>query len=189
MARRLMEALNFAALRHRAHRRKGREGTPYINHLIEVAHILTLHGIDDEDLLCASVLHDTIEDVGVSAEELRSRFGPRVTALVLAVTDDENLPLWDQKQRQIDEAGNLPKAAQNLRVADKISNLRGILMSPPPGWSHERKLAYYAWAREVVQACTSADPSLLRTFEDLHETGWATLQMHTVIRRNRPLPS
>ncbi len=175
--RTFLDALNFAALRHRSQRRKGRAGAPYVNHLIEVAHILTSHGLDHTDLLCAAVLHDVIEDAGVTADDLRQRFGNRVTSIVLEVTDDDELPFWDRKLRQIQRAPSLSEDAQHLRVADKISNLRGILTSPPERWSLERKLAYYAWAEQVVAGCTRATPSLLRTFSAVHETGAAALQM------------
>lgn len=172
-----LEALNLAALRHRSQRRKGRAGAPYVNHLIEVAHILTSHGFEQTELLCAAVLHDVIEDAGASADELRARFGNRVTALVLEVTDDDALPVWERKLAQIRNASSLSEDAQHLRVADKISNLRGILTSPPESWSLERKLAYYGWAEQVVNGCTRAAPSLVRTFVSVHEAGAAALQM------------
>ena len=94
--RRFVEALNFAALRHRAHRRKGAAGAPYINHLIEVAHILSSHGLEDEVLLAAAVLHDSIEDVGVTPDALRARFGDEVTSVVLEMTDDSTLSPADR---------------------------------------------------------------------------------------------
>lgn len=172
-----LDALNFAALRHRAQRRKGRDGAPYVNHLIEVAHILTSHGFEGTELLCAAVLHDVIEDAGASADELRARFGSRVTALVLEVTDDKALPFWEQKMAQIQSAARLSADAQQIRVADKVSNLRGILTSPPEAWSLERKLGYYAWAKQVVHHCDRAAPSLLRTFHAVHEAGAAALQV------------
>lgn len=175
--RTFLDALNFAALRHRWQRRKGERGAPYVNHLIEVANLLASHGLDDTDLLCAAVLHDTIEDTDVTADEVRQRFGNRITSLVLEVTDDVRIPKWQQKLRQIEQAGQMSAAAQNLRVADKISNLRGILTSPPQNWSLERKLAYYAWAKRVVDECVRADEGLRRTFETVHGTGLAALQM------------
>lgn len=175
--KRFLDALNFAALRHREQRRKGEGGAPYINHLIEVAHLLSSHGLDDETLLCAAVLHDSIEDVGVTAEELRQRFGEEVTSVVIEMTDDPSLTVLERKLRQIDAAPTLSARAQHLKVADKISNLRGILTSPPENWSLERKRAYYTWASKVVAGCSSADPGLLRTFEDVHATGLLTLEM------------
>jgi guanosine-3',5'-bis(diphosphate) 3'-pyrophosphohydrolase len=191
--RRFLDALNFAALRHRTQRRKGERGAPYVNHLIEVANILASHGLEETELLCAAVLHDVIEDAEVTAEEVRQRFGNRIASIVLEVTDDPGLPTWQQKLEQIETAGAMSEPAQNLRVADKISNLRGILTSPPVSWSLERKIAYYAWAEQVVSQCRRADETLLRTFETVHETGSAALQMKrpagTLPALTRPLPA
>ena len=185
-AREFLEALNFAAVRHRWQRRKGERGAPYVNHLIEVAHVLATHGLDDTDLLCAAVLHDSIEDTGATAEELRQRFGNRITSIVLEVTDDPASPKWKQKLAQIETAGAMSEHAQNLRVADKISNLRGILTSPPANWSLERKIAYYAWAKKVVDECGRAAPNMVRTFHTVHETGeTALLVRQDAARRSR----
>jgi guanosine-3',5'-bis(diphosphate) 3'-pyrophosphohydrolase len=171
----LLDALNFAALRHRTQRRKGRNGAPYVNHLIEVAHILALHGVDDADTLRAAVLHDSVEDAEVRPEELRERFGRNVAELVGEVTDEVALPVWRRKLVQIEQAPHISPGAQAIRVADKISNLRGILTSPPTTWSLERKLAYYAWARQVVDGCTQAPESLRATFSEVHTVGMAVL--------------
>ncbi len=180
-----LDALNFAALRHRWQRRKGERGAPYVNHLIEVTHVLTTHGLDDTELLCAAILHDSIEDTDVTAEELRQRFGNRITSVVLEVTDDPKTPTWRQKLDQIETASSMSEHAQNLRVADKISNLRGILTSPPENWSIERKIAYYAWAKKVVDECTRASPALLRTFDTVHQTGGAALLVKAGSQRSK----
>lgn len=176
-SRRLLEALNFAAVRHRHQRRKGKRGAPYVNHLIEVAHLLTTHGVEDDDVLVAAVLHDVVEDTSATPAEIAQRFGTRVAEIVAQVTDDDTLPLWERKQRQIETAPMLTPDAQHVRVADKISNLRGILSSPPEHWSLARKLAYYAWAEQVVLGCTAARPSLQSTFRDVHASGAAALAL------------
>jgi len=73
--RELLEALDFAARKHVHQRRKGKLEQPYVNHLIEVAMLLATHGVEDTETLCAAVLHDTVEDVDVTEEELRQHFG------------------------------------------------------------------------------------------------------------------
>lgn len=192
-AQAFLDALGFAALRHRTQRRKGERGAPYVNHLIEVANVLASHGLDDTDLLCAAVLHDAIEDTDVTSEDLRQRFGNRITSIVLEVTDDPSTPKWRQKLDQIETAPRMSEPAQNLRVADKISNLRGILTSPPANWSIERKVAYYAWAKKVVDECDRANAELKRTFYTVHETGEAALLVKADAearrRPRRPAPS
>lgn len=64
-----MSALQFASRKHVAQRRKNGD-IPYINHPIEVANILTQAGVEDYDVLCAAILHDTVEDTDTSPEEL-----------------------------------------------------------------------------------------------------------------------
>jgi guanosine-3',5'-bis(diphosphate) 3'-pyrophosphohydrolase len=181
----LLDALHFAAMRHRDQRRKGERGAPYVNHLIEVAHILAQNGIEDADTLCAAVLHDAIEDVDVSEDEVRARFGDRVAELVVWLTDPPELPFAERKQRQVDVAPNMPLDAQNIRVADKISNLRGILTSPPEDWSLERKLAYFAWSERVVAECTGASSELRRMFRDIYQSGAMALEVER-LSRSRP---
>ena len=65
IATRLLQATRFAADRHRTQRRKGVDASPYINHAIEVAHLLAdVGGVTDLTTLVAALLHDTVEDTG-----------------------------------------------------------------------------------------------------------------------------
>jgi guanosine-3',5'-bis(diphosphate) 3'-pyrophosphohydrolase len=185
----LLDALNFAALRHRAQRRKGRDGAPYVNHLIEVANILAHHGIRDVDVLRAAVLHDAVEDAGVTIDEVRDRFGRPVARWVSELTDDVNLPVWKRKLAQIEGAPHLSAEGQTIRVADKISNLRGILTSPPTSWSLERKVAYYGWARQVVDGCEGAPEALRATFGEVHAVGLVALYAARPSRASLPPPA
>jgi guanosine-3',5'-bis(diphosphate) 3'-pyrophosphohydrolase len=67
----LIRAIAFAADKHRNQRRKDAEASPYINHPIALANVLANEGgIDDERVLLAAVLHDTIEDTATSHDEL-----------------------------------------------------------------------------------------------------------------------
>ena len=73
----LLQALDFAALKHRDQRRKGTGHTPYVNHVIGVAHTLaSVGGITDVATLRAAVLHDTLEDTETTEQELEALFGP-----------------------------------------------------------------------------------------------------------------
>lgn len=66
-----MQCLHFAAYKHRHQRRKDHEQTPYINHPIRVATILSTEaGINDETILMAALLHDTVEDTDTTFEEI-----------------------------------------------------------------------------------------------------------------------
>ena len=89
----ILRALEFAAHKHRDQRRKDVHASPYINHPIALANILVNEaGIHDSEVLCAALLHDTIEDTETTAAELEAEFGAVVRDIVLEVTDDKLLP-------------------------------------------------------------------------------------------------
>ncbi len=147
----ILAAAHFAAERHAAQRRKGRSAEPYVNHLLEVAELLArTSDALDTNLIVAALLHDAIEDAGVTRAELAARFGEDVAALVAEVSDDKSLPQATRKALQVENAAGKAPRAQALGTADKIANLRSIATSPPANWSFERRVAYVHWARRVV---------------------------------------
>ncbi len=149
--RQILDAALFAAQRHSAQRRKGHTAEPYVNHLLEVAELLArLTDKLDTNLIVAALLHDTIEDVGVTREEIAARFGEDVASLVAEVSDDKSLPKERRKALQIEHAAGKSARAQALSAADKIANIRSIASSPPANWSFERRVEYVRWARQVV---------------------------------------
>lgn len=150
---RLLDALAFAAERHRDQRRKGAEEAPYLNHVIAVAQVLaTTGGVTDEALLVAALLHDTVEDTGTTPAELAERFGERVAALVAELTDDKSLPKEERKRLQVERAPRASADAKLLKLADKIANVEELAASPPSDWPVERVHDYLAWAEAVVTA-------------------------------------
>ena len=86
--------------------------------------------IDDQEILIAALLHDTIEDTNTAPEEIIAEFGARVASLVLECTDD------------------------------KTCNLRSILSDPPKGWSLDRQQEYFLWAQEVVSGLLGVNQAL-----------------------------
>ena len=149
----LLQALKFAAEKHRDQRRKGAHQPPYINHPIEVCEQLVRVGkVTDLNILLAAVLHDTVEDTETKPEEIEALFGKRVREIVAEVTDDKSLPKAERKQKQVEHAPHLSTEAKQVKLSDKISNIREIAADPPDGWSRERKLEYLAWGERVVNA-------------------------------------
>ena len=128
----VLKAAQFAAVKHASQKRKGAAAEPYINHLIEVAGLVS-NAITDPDtnLIAAALLHDTIEDTKTTREELVRAFGSDVADLVVEVTDDKSLPPSQRKRLQVEHAPGLSVRAQVIKIADKILNLRGILYSTP----------------------------------------------------------
>jgi GTP diphosphokinase / guanosine-3',5'-bis(diphosphate) 3'-diphosphatase len=162
----ILDAAHFAARKHAGQKRKGAAGEPYINHLLEVAELVAsaLNG-PDANLVIAALLHDSVEDAGVSQAELAERFGADVTSLVMEVTDDKSLPKAERKRLQIENAPKKSVRAQVIKLADKISNLRSILTSPPVDWDEERKRQYFEWAKQVISRLSQPNPLLLAEFE------------------------
>ena len=165
----LIEAISFAAEKHRNQRRKDASASPYINHPIALADVLANEGrVTDIDVLCAAVLHDTIEDTETTVAELENRFGPRIASIVVEVTDDKSLPKQVRKQLQIEHAASASREAKLVKLADKICNLRDILNAPPADWPAERKQAYFDWAAQVVANIRGIHPGLEAAFDELY---------------------
>ena len=162
----LTRAADYAARQHVAQRRKGERGEPYVNHLTEVAALLAeATGGTDPVLVMGGLLHDTLEDTDSTYEDLVERFGPEVAALVAEVTDDKAQPKQVRKQLQIDKTAGKSERARLLKIADKTSNLRSLVSSPPAGWSTERLREYVVWARDVVRSCRGLNPRLEAAFD------------------------
>ncbi len=167
--RRILDAARFAAEKHAGQVRKGAKREPYINHLIEVAGLLAEDAKTlDVPLIVAGLLHDTIEDAGVTREEIAARFGGDVASLVMEVTDDKSLPKQVRKDLQVETAPKKSPRAQRLKAADKISNLRSLRDSPPADWTPERRREYAAWARRVIDGCRTLDGFLKSEFDRTH---------------------
>jgi (p)ppGpp synthase/HD superfamily hydrolase len=163
---RIFVALRFAAEKHTHQRRKGGKDVPYINHPIGVATLLATVGrVTDTDVLAAALLHDTVEDTDTTPEELETKFGPVISALVAEVTDDPALTSAERKVRQEREAPFKSPKAKLIRLADKICNVHDITYSPPPSWSLERRIAYFDWAERVVAGLRGTNAALEADFD------------------------
>ena len=162
----VMHAADFAARRHSSQRRKGAAGEPYVNHLVEVAALLAeATGGSDAALVAAGLLHDTLEDTATDYEELDAAFGPDIAGLVAEVTDDKSLPKAERKRRQIVGAPAASPRARLLKIADKTSNLRTLVTSPPANWDMARVVEYIDWAEKVVAGCRGLNDWLDRAFD------------------------
>ncbi len=164
----IVQAAQFAAEKHKNQRRKDADASPYINHPLALASVLAVEGgIDNLDVICAALLHDTIEDTKTTAEELAGTFGDKVTGIVLEVSDDKNLDKAVRKEEQVRHAPHISTEAKLVKLADKICNLRDILASPPADWSAERKRTYFDWAARVVAGLRGVHPGLEAVFDGL----------------------
>ncbi|XP_008048428.1 guanosine-3',5'-bis(diphosphate) 3'-pyrophosphohydrolase MESH1 isoform X2 [Carlito syrichta] len=172
----LLEAADFAARKHSQQRRKDPEETPYINHPIGVARILTHEaGITDIVVLQAALLHDTVEDTDTTLDEVELHFGAPVRRLVEEVTDDKSLPKLERKRLQVVHAPHSSPGAKLVKLADKLYNLRDINRCTPKGWSEHRVQEYFTWAAQVVKGLQGTNQQLEEALKDLFKERGLTL--------------
>ena len=180
------EAIRFAVEKHSGMTRKG-EDIPYILHPLEAAAIAgTLTG--DEEVLAAAVLHDTVEDTGVTPEELEARFGARVAALVASETEKSHpeLPLEQSwRIRKEETLAGLARASDPavkiLWLGDKLSNMRSFYRTWKKDgnaiWErfHQKDSAQQAWYYRSIDALLSdfSDSAAWQEFHALVETVFA----------------
>ena len=125
------KAVTFAVNAHDGQRRK-KSATPYILHPLEAAVIVGTM-TDDENIIAAAVLHDVVEDAGVTLEEIERQFGRRVWELVSSETEDKraDLPPADTWRLRKEESLVVLKNTDDIGVlmvwlGDKLANMRSI---------------------------------------------------------------
>jgi (p)ppGpp synthase/HD superfamily hydrolase len=139
-----IEALQWAAELHLHQRRKGMNA-PYLSHLIAVSALVWEDGGDEEQAI-AALLHDAIEDAGVSAAQIAGRFGERVARIVDDCTDtDGPVAAGAQKEpwlvRKTRYVTHLPEVALDsllVSAADKAHNARSQILDArrdPSSWN------------------------------------------------------
>lgn len=124
-------AIRAASILHKDQIRKGTIPMPYVSHLFAVAMILNDY-TENEDVIVAGLLHDTLEDTDYTAKELQDDFGGKVREYVEALTEpqDDEYKSYSWKERKARYAKQLKSApAESLLIAaaDKIHNMRSIV--------------------------------------------------------------
>ena len=161
----LTRAALVAAEAHKGQTRKG-GSVPYVNHVIEVAHLVAEAGGTPE-MVAAAFLHDTVEDSEATRETVEADFGSCIATLVAGLTDApdwRSLPRAERKRRQAHHMARAPRAVRRIKIADQTSNVRDVGRLPK-GWAPDEARAYIAGAAEVVDACRGADAALEAAFD------------------------
>ncbi|EDQ89674.1 uncharacterized protein MONBRDRAFT_25258 [Monosiga brevicollis MX1] len=161
----LLKAAAFAGRAHGKQTRKG-DGTPYVNHPIQVAEFLTeIAGITDLAILQAALLHDVVEDTSVTLADIRAAFGDQVAGYVQEVSDDKSCTRHERKAAEIEHARTASRGAKLIKLADKLHNLRSVQGTPPASWDQHRAHAYFGFASEILEACRGTNAALEAAFE------------------------
>ena len=128
-----------------------RKGTkiPYITHPMETAVIVSAF-TDDEEIIAAALLHDVMEDAGVTREELEDTFGSRVADLVVDESEDKSRSWQERKTRTVRHLCTASREIKILALGDKLSNMRDYLVVGDAIWQRfnekdKRKHARYYW--------------------------------------------
>jgi guanosine-3',5'-bis(diphosphate) 3'-pyrophosphohydrolase len=167
-ADRYKHALDFAARAHGAQKVPG-TGAPYVVHLCKVAMevqraVVAAAGPSfDADLaVTAALLHDCIEDAGVSADDVEAHFGRAVRDAVVALTKDAALPADERMPDALRRIRAQPRAVWAVKLADRITNLE----SPPPHWTLEKRRRYRAEAVTIRETLRGGCPLLEERLEE-----------------------
>ena len=125
------EAIVFAVKAHDGMRRR-KSDAPYVLHPMEAA-VIVGSMTEDHDVIAAAVLHDVVEDAGITMDEIERLFGKRVRQLVESETENkrEDLPPEDTWQVRKEESLQVLKNAKDPAVlmvwlGDKLANMRAI---------------------------------------------------------------
>jgi (p)ppGpp synthase/HD superfamily hydrolase len=105
---------------------------PYVDHLQEVAITLCRFGVRGPIILAAAWLHDVLEDTSVTPADLAFSFGPEVTALVVAVTNEPGANRKERAIRTYPKIRRFGKDAVVLKLADRIANTEHSIARQTP---------------------------------------------------------
>jgi hypothetical protein len=157
---RIEQAIAAAAVLHEGQTRKGDMPFPYVTHCFSIA-VLLMDYTDNEDVIVAGLLHDTLEDTDYTEEELRNDFGETVAALVTTVSEPaRSESSWEERKRAYEAqltAG--PSEALLIAAADKIHNMRSSIdayVGNPLRYQHDfgnkldERFMHYQRVRDII---------------------------------------
>ena len=143
------QAFAYARELHQGQRRSS-DDAPFIMHPLEVGSLLhnTGHG---EIVVAAGILHDTVEDTDAQVDDIAARFGPDVSALVAAMTEDPDIEPYEARKaglrRQIADFGPDATAVYAADKVAKVRELRAQVSTDPARLEHDegtgRRLGHY----------------------------------------------
>ncbi len=154
----ILEAIEFAALRHHGQVRDSDVPKPYLMHLLDVAGLLLQSRFGyDEKLIIGGIFHDILEDTNTSYAELSLRFGTAIAHLVDECTDAKGQDKATRRANQIKLLAHKSPYAKLVKLADKISNCRDMAYS---GWSPDKQREYLEFSAKVADVAKGICPTL-----------------------------
>lgn len=150
---RYARAVTYACQQHEGTFRDDNK-TPYAVHPIRVTeHLRRFAREDDENVLIAALLHDTVEDTGINFDDVASRFGDDVATLVAELTNDNRLPKARRRSQMMEHLSSLSPRAKRIKLADRLDNVCDLLngMGTP-----EKRVRYADETARLLNACAGA---------------------------------
>ncbi len=184
---RIDEAIKLASRLHRNQTRNDTDRTPYVSHLISVAIILS-QATDDEDIIIAGLMHDSLEDVPkYTYEQLVEDCGPRVAEIVKHVTEpldankdmSEQLPWLIRKEVYLTTLREGGIESAMVSCADKIHNTESFIKDTEHkdgifaskfGSSARNRLWFHEQVLVVVTEKLGTDNTLVKQFASSTES-------------------
>lgn len=159
------EAIVFSTKAHDGMRRR-KSDAPYILHPMEVGAIIGSM-TDKQEVIAAGVLHDVVEDAGITIEEIGEKFGARVMELVASETENKREELPPEQTWLIRKEESIEKLRTTndievlmLWIGDKLSNIRTIyrdyLVEGDSLWNkfHQSDIKVQAWYYRSIMKYT-----------------------------------
>lgn len=170
---------------------KRRSGEDYLVHPVEVARILVDLGMDS-DCIAAALLHDVVEDTGVTTQEVSKGFGSDVANLVEGVTKLGKIPYTSKEEEQVENLRKMFLAtAKDIRViiiklADRLHNMRTLAAMPDFKRREKSRETMEVYAPLRTGWVCSASRWSLKTSRCSTSTRWATRRLQGTLPAIRP---
>ena len=175
----LVDAVAFALEAHGSQRRK--DGSPYVSHLLQVCGLVLEHG-GSETVAIAALLHDSIEDTAVEAEDIARRFGDDVASIVAACTDSiegegRGADTWERrKELYLEHLRTCSRDAALVSACDKLHNLRamahGDVDDSAFNASRERQRWFFESMVSILAARGDVPGAVVEELRSLTDRAW-----------------
>lgn len=165
------EALFFANKNHSSQKMMHPENMPYSAHFTGVTlnaikyAILENEEFDWNVLVCCALLHDVVEDCGVSLNEIEEKFGTKICNGVSALTKNDNLKKEEKMQDSLNRIKACGKEVATVKMADRLFNIRDRV----PTWSKEKQEKYLIESKLILKELGEYNKSISKALIDAIE--------------------
>jgi len=150
---RYAHAVVYACRKHHGHTRDDNK-TPYAVHPVRVCeHLRRIADEEDENVLCAALLHDIIEDAAATFDHIASLFGDDVATLVSELTNDNRMPKARRRSEMMEKLARLSPRAKRIKLADRLDNVQDLLSGMGTA---EKRVRYADETARLLTACSGA---------------------------------